>query len=170
MAMYEKLGYCPNNAIHQHTMANDLEKAVIAKLGDLPGYMVYDKVDNDQFSNSVSIVDMLFGENSILGFELASYLDAIIPNCRYSECGRMIVLHDVINSKAIDNKDRLCHTAGKWMWSREGEKLDPRITKLQAGDCAKRILYNENFLVIVAHATNNDKAPVHVYLLRLKSK
>lgn len=100
MAMYENEGYCPNNSFMHYCIENEVPtiwERTEEILGDRPGYMVYTKngVCHEGYSY---VVDCLVGSTSRLGFDVACKLKELIPNCKYAEIGRKILVTDVSNS------------------------------------------------------------------------
>ena len=101
MAMFESLGFCPNNDfLHYALEKGDTVPAnwkITQKLlGDRKAYMVNTKAGCAYYGHSY-VVDALVGATDTLGIEVACKLQALVPVCKYAEAGRMIVITDVIN-------------------------------------------------------------------------
>ena len=105
MAMYEDKGFCPNNSFLHYQMENsdfipEIWNRTRELLGDRPGYMVYTGSDLS-YSEWPYVCDALIGATSTMGIEIACMLQTMIPECKYAETGRMILVTDVINPYSI---------------------------------------------------------------------
>lgn len=104
MAMFEKLGYCPNNDFLDYEMQEEIPKmwkyTTKEILGDRIGYMVYDK-ESCTHDGWCYAVDCLAGSTSYLGFYVVSKLKEMIPECKYGETGRKILVTDVLDPYKI---------------------------------------------------------------------
>lgn len=101
MAMYENIGFCPNNSFLHYAMEKGDAipanwKITQKLLGDRKGYMVYTKAGCAYYGYCY-VVDALIGATDTLGIEVACKLQALVPVCKYAETGRMILITDVIN-------------------------------------------------------------------------
>ncbi len=92
MAMFENEGYCPNNSIHNF-LTSEANMKMKKVLGDRSGYMVYDPLAQDCSRYTSSIIDVLGDED--LGIAIAYCLKYLIPECKYSEIGKKILIRDV---------------------------------------------------------------------------
>ena len=115
MAMYESIGFCPNNSFLHYAMekgdAIPANWEITQKLlGDRKGYMVYTKAGCAYYGYSY-VVDALMGATNTLGIEVACKLQALVPVCKYAETGRMILITDVINPFQIPGVV-YCHGSG----------------------------------------------------------
>ena len=140
MAMFENLilqgryeaCYCPSNQIDLK-LTGEYSK-VRETLGDRSAYMVYDPMAHDCSHRNVSIVDILKDED--LGFAVAYHLKYIIPECKYAEIGKMILINDVFRGKM--------------------KKL------VKERDSSDFLEENENFSVLI----KDDDEAVKIYILR----
>lgn len=110
MAMYENEGFCPNNSFLHYQMEKKEDVPVIWErtreiLGDRTGYMVYTEAGCSYYGWCY-VVDCLVGSTSTLGVEVACKLETMIPNCKYAETGRKILVTDVINPFQIPGLNR----------------------------------------------------------------
>lgn len=126
MAMYENLGFCPNNSFLQYCMEKGEKVPALWKrtseiLGDRMGYMVYTK-NGCNYYGWCHVVDCLVGSTTTLGVEVACKLKALIPNCKYSETGRKILVTDVINPYQIP--DIRCTGSNNFVGSDKVEVLE----------------------------------------------
>lgn len=101
MAMYEDLGFCPNNSFMQYELEHhgevpELWKRTCEILGERPVYMVYTK-EGYVYNGWCYVVDCLVGATNTMGVEIACLLKTMIPECKYAEVGRKILITDVIN-------------------------------------------------------------------------
>ena len=103
MAMYETLGFCPNNSFLHYQLENEVPaiwERTREILGDRTGYMVYTPngyVDHEW----CYVVDCLIGSTSTLGVRVASKLKELIPNCKYAVTGRKILVTDLTNRESV---------------------------------------------------------------------
>ncbi len=104
MAMYEDLGFCPNNQFLSYQVHEDPVPEIWDRtkeiLGDRKGYMVYTEA-GDNYNGWCHVVDCLVGAKSTIGVEIASLLRTMIPHCEYAKTGRKILVTDVINPHQI---------------------------------------------------------------------
>ena len=169
MAKYEQLGYCPNNKFMTYRSESPVIKMVKTILGRRPNYLVYDKRDvfwSDDKRDS--IVDALYGGDGILGIRVATYLELILPEPLEDQDGegRMIILHDVINPKQID-EDILCFDGGReWEFPVNGG-VDRRLKPSSKGtkEGTLKLFFDTRYLVCVQDF--GAPRPVHIYLLAL---
>jgi len=100
MAMFENLGMCPNNGFSRMNSDQEVNAdwdRTSKILGDRKGYMVYSKGGFN--AAGAYIFPMLM--NDELGLEIAIVLRELIPECKYAETGKMILITDVINPEQI---------------------------------------------------------------------
>lgn len=107
MAMYENVGFCPNNSFLHCAMeyGENIPKGYARTrelLGDRPGYMVYTDGGVSYYGYPY-VCDCLIGATGTMGIEIATYLQTLIPVCEYAKTGRMILCTDVINPSCIPN-------------------------------------------------------------------
>ena len=103
MAMFENEGFCPNNSFYHYGMEgkhkiSDAWEKNCDILGDRLGYMVYTEAGCAY--KGCYVVDCLMGESDI-ALEIAITLKTLIPECKYAEIGRKILITDVINPYQI---------------------------------------------------------------------
>ena len=168
MAKYEQLGYCPNNTFMTYRDKNPVVKVIETILGRRPYYMVYDK--RDVFwkgDKRDSIVDALYGGNGILGIQVATYLELIMPEpLERDDEVRPIIVHDVINPAQIDG-DILCFDGGReWEFPVNGG-VDRRRKPSSKGtkESTLKLFFDTRYLVVVQDF--GAPRPVHIYLLAL---
>ena len=102
MAMYEDLGFCPNNSFLHYAQGNHVPKIwkrTRDLLGDRIGYMVY--TESCTYNGGCYVVDCLVGAETTIGVEIACLLKTMIPKCKYAKVGRKILITDVINPYQI---------------------------------------------------------------------
>lgn len=104
MAMYENLGFCPTNSfLHYMLECNNVPEVWMRTreiLGDRTDYMVYTEA-GCAYKGWCYIVDCLVGAKTTIGVEIACLLKTMIPQCKYAETGRKILVTDVINPYQI---------------------------------------------------------------------
>lgn len=110
MAMFESLGFCPSNSFLRYEMAQgekvpEFWERTREILGDRPGYMVYTEAGSS-YKDGCYVVDCLIGATTTMGIEIANLLKMLIPNCKYAEVGRKILITDVINPFQIPHISR----------------------------------------------------------------
>lgn len=99
MAMYENLGYCPNNEFWNYLMdkgLSELSEKALDILGDRIGYMVY--LDPNYSFDSYSYILYALAESSLC-LDIAKTLVSLIPECTYAKTGRLISCHDLNDVK-----------------------------------------------------------------------
>ena len=99
MAMFENLGFCPSNSFTKYEMEKEISefwKRTQELLGDRIAYMVYTPAGCN-YHGYAYVVDALVGTTTTLGIEVATKLESLIPECKYAEKGRKILVTDVIN-------------------------------------------------------------------------
>ena len=106
MAMFEEIGYCPNNAFGMYSKEkNPNWGRTMEVLGDRRGYMVY--TPGGCWKEESYIVDCILGGKETLGIEIATVLSVLIPECRYPRVGKKILLTDLVNDLAIPQKCKI---------------------------------------------------------------
>lgn len=120
MAMFEKLGYCPNRALRRDLLttrrrtfgseANLTTKEVLKEMGDRIEYMVYDSstITPDDYPYIEPLI--LHQNGGMIGSFLARKLTEYIPECKLGKTGKKILIRDVtfpdqIPSNAILSKN-----------------------------------------------------------------
>lgn len=111
MAMYEREGYCPNNAFFHYVLSrsaifedkNSNLRRIYDVLGDRKGYMVYAEKAFDRSFFYSSIVEACLSDWDF-GLEAAYYLKTLVPECVYAEKGKKIVIYDVFSLKGLSGK------------------------------------------------------------------
>lgn len=96
MAMYESRGFCPRNGFIQEEMRGNTSyfwNRTRDLLGDRIGYMVYDS--EPKGNEHGYLVDAIMHTTGTLGIEVAAALKTMIPECKYAEIGRPIILKDI---------------------------------------------------------------------------
>lgn len=151
MAMFENEGFCPNNSFLHYVMEKQEELPEIWErtnelLGDRKGYMVYTEA-GCVWHGYCYVVDCLVGATSTIGIEVATHLKTLIPNCKYAETGRKILVTDVINPYQIPG---LC-MKGETFVSSDGKVV---------------ILEDDRYVVGI---TDEGKA-VHLYFFKKEKK
>jgi hypothetical protein len=141
MAMFEDRGYCPANAFVRENAVSQLWDTTRTILGDRISYMVYDHGQN--CFKGAYIVDALKGATGTLGVEVATLLSCLIPECRYSEVGKPIVCHDLLNPFQIPSY-----------------MLTGYEVTAKANSKDTRMIEDERYLV----AIRSTEEEVHVYL------
>lgn len=175
MAKYERLGYCPNNAFMTFDFGgtSTVARSTQSILGARPVYMVYDEKDHfwDPTARD-TIVDALYGGDGVLGIQVATYLELILPEPLEDQDGegRMIILHDVINPKQIDEGILGFGFEGtikipEWMFSTNGGVSRKRKPTAKADkESTKKIYFDDRYLVCIQDF--GGRKPVHIFLLR----
>lgn len=109
MAMYEDLGFCPNNSFLNYALEGnpvpEIWKRTRELLGDRTGYMVYTEA-GCTYNGWCYVVDCLVGAETTIGVEIACLLKTMIPQCEYAKTGRKILVTDVINPYQIPYIER----------------------------------------------------------------
>ena len=104
MAMYESLGYCPHNAIHNYEFGSESVSPLWNRtreiLGDRTGYMVYTPAGVAYYGTPY-VVEFFCSAENTAALELACKLKHLIPVCKYAEEGKKILITDVINPYQI---------------------------------------------------------------------
>lgn len=154
MAMYETLGYCPDNSFSYFMNKGKYSptaEIVMDILGDRTGYMVYDKSQYAYGHRNPSIVEVLLGgKEGDLGVEVANYLENLIPKCEYGVTGKKIQIEDVVTPYAMDidicHHERYDKPLAEWCFFKNGwsNPKDPVIVK-----DGKVILYDKRFVVYI---------------------
>ena len=111
MAMYENLGFCPNNQFLHYALEEknipDVWNRTREILGDRTGNMVYTKAGTSCRDKWCHVVDCLVGAESTIGVEISNLLKTMIPQCKYAEIGKKILVTDVINPFQIPHINRV---------------------------------------------------------------
>jgi hypothetical protein len=139
--MFEERGYCPANAFGMGNAVSPYWDTTRNILGNRILYMVYDHGQN--CFKGAYIVDALKGATGTLGVEVATLLSYLIPECRYSEVGKPIVCHDLVNPFQIPS------------YMLTGYEI---TAKANSKDIS--MIEDERYLV----AIRSTKEEVHVYL------
>ncbi len=168
MAKFESLGHCPNNAFATYRSESPVVKAINTILGRRPVYMVYDRKDIFWSEKKRdSIVDALFGGDGILGIQVATYLELIMPEPleRDNEV-RPIIIHDVLNTAHIDEDIISFDNGREWEFTSKGG-VDRRLKPSSKGtkESTLKLFFDTRYLVCVQDF--GAPRPVHIYLLAL---
>ena len=149
MAMYEREGYCPNNAFLHYGMngkAGEMWEKTESILGDRTGYMVYSEAGCNY--HECYVVDALEGAEGTLGIEVATALKKLIPVCEYAKIGKKILCTDLINPYQIPAK--IGEADGKWVLC-------------MSEDPTKTLLFQDERYLI---AIQDEGEAVHLYIFR----
>ena len=165
--MFESEGVCPNNNFHMYIMKNEAEssekfpkeiseticyqhKTIMNTLGDRTEYMVYKKGGYAWGRHNSSIVEVLcdFPSNSGLALKVAQHLRTLIPNCKYCENGKKILIEDVISPEALGSD--LCYFGDesfeRWGFFQDGVAYADNPLVVKDG---RALFSNDNFVVVI---------------------
>lgn len=161
MAMFEKEGYCPNNAFTSNMRAKKM-------LGARTAYMVYYENDVEYGTKRPNIVECLDCDDENLSVQICSHLQSIIPVCIYAERGRKIRIHDIVNPHQCASDLIQMGELNKWEWSFAVDgraNVDyPVLTK-----GSRRIFFNNDWFVMIDDHSGEESDPVDIYLFHRRS-
>lgn len=167
MAMYENLGFCPNNSFGPYLLQNkadcaekypkefcelldDQHATIMKMLGDRIGYMVYKPGGYAWGRKHASIVEVLcdFPSNSEIALRITQHLQTLIPTCEYAETGKKILIEDVISPEALGGD--LCYfgyeSFARWGFFQDGVAYADNPLVVKDG---RALFSNDNFVVVI---------------------
>ena len=150
MAMYEDLGFCPNNSFgfeYPEHETGALWARTKELIGDRFGYMVYGKDEMAWGRDVCSIVDVLKYSTSTIGLEIACAIVAAIPTCRYAEYGKKILIRDIITPNQAPAKI--------------GTERDGELIPFADQDPKVRIFQDERYFVEMTEV--NDEVCLYIF-------
>ena len=168
MAAYENEGYCPSNSFGMYypDQRNPLADDILKIAGSRIGYMVYEKracAWNREWS---SIVDAMLGGTGILGMEIACYLRALAPVCKYGESELKILISDQVSPGAISDDIAHVEENGKYKWGFFVNGLcgcDNMVTYCDD----KTIFYDDRYLVVINSSDAVAHQTIYIDILKL---
>lgn len=99
MAKYESTGFSPSNGFYDYPFScrNTMYHEIMNLLASRHTFMFYSTNEVSFYGYSYIVDAMCGGIDGELGMQIANLLVKLIPNCRYPDVGRRIVVRDVIH-------------------------------------------------------------------------
>lgn len=146
--MYEKEGSCPGICFEKFAM--EIKKQGRAEklfhmIGDRKSYMVYDKGMETYGSTWPSVVELLLDD--VQSEQIAFLLQVMIPECKYAEKGKKILIRDVLSPLNIPGVYHLQGT--KFSFMNEDGCLNVYHSVKSEKDGKRVLFYSQKFVSVV---------------------
>lgn len=153
MAKYEVTGYNPSRGFYNYPIVrrNELYYEIMNRLASRHAFMFYSTNEVAFYGYSYIVDAMCGGTDGRLGMQITNQLLKLIPDCRYPDYGRTILVRDVLNPFLMGEGDsiRVCDNTFNLLYRRSNKDhvlfQDERYVVLIREDPLKRAVMIDLF-------------------------